>query len=153
VYGICTVYIKLDNNIELIRKVTDLGSIYIGGIGEITGSAGSTYAGSFANTYDNNIETFWNSGKYSGTLTYNFSRLVRIGKIIVYIAPNPSTKVTINVQGLQDGNWVSIGTTTVQVPNTLTPVEVVVNRDLYKGLKLEISTPSAWTQIHEVYIQ
>ncbi|MBP1905855.1 hypothetical protein J2Z32_002503 [Paenibacillus turicensis] len=102
---------------------------------------------------DKSLDTYWNSGKYVGSLELEFPTAIELDFIQVATSVRPAAAQTYKIYGLVDQEWKVISDTVSASPvtesaNILNPFKV--NHGLYNGIKLEVTASSSWIAISEI---
>ncbi|MEK4047592.1 fibronectin type III domain-containing protein [Paenibacillus sp. FSL H8-0048] len=122
-------------------------------------SANNSYGGMTPNNVvDSNLETFWNSGGYNGSIEMKFPEELYLDFVQIASSASPKTNVTYKIYGLQSGAWVDIsGKVNRDVENHATKKYTilepfVVKPGKYNGIKIECTGSSTWIAISEITV-
>lgn len=113
----------------------------------------STTADIGTNAIDNDLSKWWNSGKTSGTIDFNFPHAINLNAIQIATGAQPANNETYTIYGLQNGSWNQIGKATLYVTKEiiiLDPIEVTSGS--YDGIRISISSPTSWVVVNEISI-
>lgn len=104
-------------------------------------------------TMDGNIDTYWNSGDYTGAVEYRFPKGEFLKGIQVAAGSGPADNREYVIYGLKGGQWSQIGIGTRYVGSGISILEpIAVTPDTYDAIKLEMKRNSSWVAINEVSI-
>ncbi len=116
---------------------------------------GSTVTGSGTepgNAIDGNLTTAWAAGSTSGTLTVTYPSGVPMTGLYVNTSACPASSESYTVSVLDNGQWISEGTTTESIGTSQATYFIPLPAGTYDGVRLAVDSNSSWVQIYEVTV-
>lgn len=122
-------------------------------------SASSTYGGKTPDkAIDSNLESFWNSNGYQGTLEMKFPEEIHLDFVQLAASAMPRANISYKLYGLQSNSWVDIsGNATRSVENYLNKTYTIldpftVTPGKYSGIRIECTGSGTWIAINEITV-
>ena len=100
---------------------------------------------------DGNVTTYWSAGALSGTLTVTYpSGVAMTGLYVNTVAGPASSSESYTVSVLDNGQWISEGTTTELIGTSQATYFIPLPAGTYDGVRLAVDGGSSWVEIYEI---
>ncbi len=130
-------------------------------------SSGHPPADSFDDIFTPGGSNFWNSGNEGNPfssctddsngdawLQGTWSGVVSFSEVYLNVGAGPASKEVYTICGSSDGGatWSEIGSTSVNVPEVPTNVDVPVTAGTYDGIKVYVQSSDSWVAIGQITV-
>ena len=115
--------------------------------------ASSSYPGDPpAAAFDGSLNTEWNSGGFTGTITAKFSVPLTFDRVLLFAVASPTTSETYTIYGSNDGvSFNQLAQSTQAVPSTVGPLApIVFSTTTAQYLRISVNGNASWVAIYEV---
>ena len=119
-----------------------------------TASASSEYTTQYSadKSIDQNKESYWNAGTYTGNIELKFPNPTEFNFVHITTNAEPVRTVSYIIYGLQNGEWIKISDEVTQsLKDTFTTSPPIkVKQGAYESIKIEGDGGSSWLAISEI---